>query len=60
MINWDEYQETYFGRLKHSQKLQLFDKILKEYKQIDVKELARELAVQPQEKLPKAYENLQK
>ena len=37
MINWDDYEDTYFGRIKPFHKQFLFDKVLNEYKHVDVK-----------------------
>lgn len=46
MINWGEYEETYFSKIKRTHRKFILDKLLKEYKHVDVFDLARELAAE--------------
>ena len=43
MINWDEYRETYFARVRRKDKELLFDLITTQYASISVKDLPKEL-----------------
>ena len=49
MINWADYEDSYFAKVKASQKQWLLDKVLNDYRHVDLKTLARELACQPTE-----------
>ena len=44
MIDWDEYEEPYFARLKNQQKQYIFNMVLNSCKNVDIKELALEMS----------------
>ena len=47
MINWDDYEENWFADVKKSQQQWLLDKLLNEYQNVDLRNLATELARNP-------------
>ena len=44
MINWDDYEDTWFAQVKDQQKQWLLDRIFTDYRHVDLKSLSSELA----------------